>query len=464
MNKVISKDKKVNTMKSLFDSIMNLNLEKDFSQNDIIDIIKSALLAAYVKKNKTSENVEVIVDKEESEVYFKIRKIVADQVILSGMQIHIDEAIKINPDVKIGDYIDIQESPAEYGRVAAKTATQVMLYKLRTLTQKKIKDEYSNRVGELINGYIQRKKGDLFFVDLGKVEAVFPYKHQIPGEKYRVEDKIKVLLYEIEEQKDRPLKVVVSRSHKKFVQKLFEMEVPEIYEGIVKIREIGRVPGIRTKIVVESTKSDVDAVGACVGVRGVRIQAIVRELGAERIDIVQYSSSHKDFIINAIHPAEPSIVKVDPVSKEALVVVPDKDLSAAIGKEGANVKIASYVTGFKIDVKSESEYAKDSNSGPDSKRSFDQLFAPNTNKKEKDTEEEEVEFTHLSELPGLSKRILNILYKNNIKYIEDILNLDEQEFINIEEIGEATAKQVLEIIYENVELEESIEEEHPENV
>ena len=460
MSRALSKDKKVNPMKGLFDAISNLNMEKDLSQDDIIETIKSALLAAYVKRNKTSENVQVIIDKEKSEVYFSIKKTVVTEVILNGMQIHIEDAQKIDPNVKLGDEITISESPADYSRVAIQTAGQVALYKLRSLNQKKIKDEYTGKIGELINGYIQRKKGDMLFLDLGKVEAIMPYKHQIPGEKYRVDDKIKVFLYEIDEQRGRPLRVVVSRSHKKFVQKLFEMEVPEIYEGIVKIREIGRVPGIRTKVVVESTKSDVDAVGACVGVRGVRIQAIVRELGAERIDIVQYVSSHREFIINAIHPAEPTLVKFDPVTKEALVVVADKDLSLAIGKEGANVKIASYITGFKIDVKSESEFSQDASGTPDAKRSFDQLFSDGTDRKNKlsmqDSEDEEL--TPLSELPGLTKRVLNILYNNNIKYIEDILNYDEQDLINIEEIGEATAKQILEIIYENVELEEVTEE------
>ena len=276
-----------------------------------------------------------------------------------------------------------------------------------------------------------------------------PVKHQIPRERYRVDDKVKVLLHTIEEDKNHILKVVVSRAEKKFVQKLFEMEAPEIYDGTIEIVAVGRVPGIRSKVVVRSNVANVDPVGACVGVRGVRIQAIVRELGNERIDIINYSSNPKEYIKQAISPANPVMVKADPINKHALIVVSDQELSVAIGKEGSNVKIASYVTGYKIDIKSESEFSKEIVT-PEARKSFEKLFST-----EQETEEEE---TLLSELPGLSKRIIGILHKNNIRTIENLIALDEEHLVGLEDIGKTTAKKIIGLISENIEFEEEAEE------
>jgi N utilization substance protein A len=238
-----------------------------------------------------------------------------------------------------------------------------------------------------------------------------------------------------------------------FVQRLFEKEVPEIFEKIVTIKTIGRIPGERSKVVVASERSNVDPVGACVGVRGVRIQAIVRELGTERIDIVEWSSDPREFITNALTPAAPSLVKVDQNAREALAVVPDKDLAIAIGREGTNVKIASYVTGYKIDVKSESQFSAEMAS-PEARKRLDEIFDV-TPAEEAPAEEEG---TPLSALPGLAPRIIRILQENNIKYIEDLVSMGEEDLIHIEGIGRATAKRIMEIIAENVEFETSEEE------
>jgi len=450
--------KKVSTSvtKNLFDTVNSIVADKGFDRDEIISIIESGIIAAYKRKYKTIDNVNVTIDKEKEQIYVTSMRRVVNDVIMPGMQIALPDALKIDANARIDDEIEVRETPDEFGRIAIQTAIQVVAQKLRNLEQNRIRDEYSGKIGELINGYILRKRGDTVFVDLGKVEAIMPVKYQIPAERYRIEDKIKVIIHSIEDDPyGNGIRVLVSRADKKFVQKLFEMEVPEIYDGIVSIKNIGRIAGIRTKVVVTSNRSDVDPVGACVGVRGVRIQAIVRELGNERIDIVEYSDNPRDFIMNALSPAVPSMVKVDMQNKEALAVVGDRDLSVAIGKDGSNVKIASIITGFKIDVKSESQFSTDMTS-PEARERLDSLFSG-----KKITEEEEG--TPLSELPGLTKRIISILNDANIYFLEDLINLEEKDLINIEGVGEATAKKIMEIISENVEFEEEVPEEASEN-
>jgi len=441
--------------KSIFDTIQQVVADKGFDRDEVVKIIESGMIAAYKRKYKTMENVEVKIDKDNEDILIIARRKVVDNVIMPGMQIHIDEARAIAPDCQLGDEIEVIERPEGFGRISVQTAMQVVAQKIRHLEQNRIRAEYTHKIGELINGYILRKKGDTVYIDLGKVEAIMPVKCQIPGERYRVEDKIKVILHSIEEdQRNHALKVIVSRADRKFVQKLFEMEVPEIYDGVVKIVNIGRIAGVRSKIVVSSERSDVDPVGACVGVRGVRIQSIVRELGNERIDIVEFSENPRDYISNALSPATPTMIKVDTNTNEALAIVGDKDLSLAIGKDGSNVKLASIITGFKIDVKSESQFSSEMAS-PEARERLDDLF----NVKE----ETEEEGTPLADLPGLTKRIQTILADAGIQYIEDLINLEEKDLIGIEGIGEATARRIMEIISENVEFEEEDDEDEEES-
>lgn len=439
------------TRKAFFDAIHQIVADKGFDRDEIMEVVEAGLIAAYRKKYKTTENIHVVFDKEKEDIYLIAKRQVVDNVVLAGMQISLDEAQNLNPEAKIGDEIDVVEHPMEYGRIAAQTAMQVVTQRLRGLEQNKIRQEYNDKVGELMNGFVLRKRGETVYVDLGRVEAIMPVKHQIPGERYRVEDKVKVLLHSIEnENRGRGIKVLVSRADRRFVQKLFEMEVPEIYDHIVEIRNIGRIAGIRSKVVVSSSRNDVDPVGACVGVRGVRIQAIVRELGNERIDIVEYSEDPQEFITNALSPATPVLVKVDQAAKEALAVVPDKELSIAIGKDGSNVKIASNISGFRIDVKTESEFSQEMSS-PEARRRLDELFStPDVVQ-----EDEEDDGTPLTELPGLTPRIQKLLTEGGITCIEDLVALEEEDLINLDGIGTNTARRILEIITENVEFEEA---------
>ncbi|MBS0618311.1 MAG: transcription termination/antitermination protein NusA [Spirochaetes bacterium] len=445
----------VEKKRSFFEDIQQVTADKGFDRQEIIEVVEAGLVAAYKRKYRTTDNIRVVMDKDKDDVYVVARRVVVDNIVLPGMQILLEDARKLKSDAALGEEIDIVEYPLEFGRIAAQTAMQIVAQKLRQLEQNKVREAFEDKIGEIMNGYILRKRGDTVYVDLGKVEAIMPVKHQIPKERYRVEDKIKVLLHSIEQDKGGgPLRVIVSRADRMFVQKLFEKEVPEIFEKIVVIKTIGRIAGERSKVVVTSERQNVDPVGACVGVRGVRIQAIVRELGTERIDIVEWANDPREFITNALTPASPSLVKVDPTSREALAVVPDKDLAIAIGREGTNVKIASYVTGYKIDVKSETQFSTEMAS-PEARKRLDEIFeiaAP-----VEETAEEETG-TPLTALPGLAPRIIRILKDNNIKYIEDLVSMGEEDLIHIEGIGRATAKRIMEIISENVEFEEDEEE------
>lgn len=451
--------KTISQGREFFDSIHLIVSEKGFDREEVISIIEAGLIAAYRKKYKTTDNVRVVIDEEEKDVYIMVSRNVVEDVVLAGMQISLEEAQQLKPDAELGQYVEVVERPLEYGRIAAQTAIQVVSQRLRTLEQNKIQEEYNEKIGELMNGYILRKRGETVYVDLGKVEAIMPRKHQISTEKYRVEDKIKVLLHSIDmETKGRGgLKVLVSRSDQRFVAKLFEMEVPEIYDRIVEIKSIGRIAGVRSKVVVHSGRGDVDPVGACVGVRGVRIQAIVRELGNERVDIVEYSDVPREFISNALSPATPTMVKLDMIDKKALTVVADKDLSIAIGKEGSNVRLASEITGFHIDVKSESQFNQEMTS-PEARSRLDDLFSAQPEAVESEDEQEE-EGTLLEELPGLTGRIINLLRDGGIHHIEDLVSMEESDLIALEGIGSSTAKRIMEIIAENVEFEEEEEEE-----
>ena len=439
--------KKVEKTKNLFEALQEIVVQEKFKREDLVEVLEAALIAAYRKKYKTTEGVSVLISENGEHISVVAKKIVVDNVLLPGMQIHIDEAVKIDPSVQLGDKIDVKEDPNDYGRVSAQTAIYVASQKLKLLEQERIKNEFSGKLGELLNGYILRKRGDTVYLDLGNIEAIMPVKHQIPGERYRVEDKVKVILHDIEEDRSRVLKVIVSRAEKKFVEKLFEMEVPEIYENSVEIVAIGRVPGIRCKVVVKSNVRDVDPVGACVGIHGVRIQSIVRELGTERIDIVNHSTNAKEFIKNAISPATPIMVKADPLNRQALVVVSDKELSIAIGKEGSNVKIASHITGFKIDLKSESEFSQEIIS-PEARKNFEKLFS------DEEEGEEEEDGTSLSQLPGLTKRVVAILKQNQIRFVEDLISLKESDLIAMEDVGESTARKIMQVISDNIEFED----------
>jgi transcription termination/antitermination protein NusA len=291
-------------------------------------------------------------------------KNVVDTVENEHTEITVADARQHDPDAKAGDVIEIEVTPENFGRIAAQTAKQVVVQRIREAEREHVYEEYGERVGEVVTCTVQRREQRNVFVNLGKVEAILPPAEQVPSEPYRFNERIKVYVLEVRRTPKGP-QVVVSRTHPSLIRRLFELEVPEITEGIVIVHAVAREPGARTKVAVYSTDEKVDAMGACVGHRGSRVQSVVNELYGEKIDIVRWNEKIERFISEALSPAKAISVTVDEESKTALVVVPDSQLSLAIGKSGQNVRLAARLTGWRIDIRSESQLEKAESEGKD---------------------------------------------------------------------------------------------------
>lgn len=335
------------------DALHQLEKEKEISNELLMETVESALVHAYKKHYATSEDVHVRVDV--SRTGFKVfcQKTVADEVENPHEQIALAEARAVKPDAAVGDVIEFEVTPENFGRIAAQTAKQVVVQRLRDAERDQVFDEFGQRLGEVVTGVVQRTEQRSVIVGLGKVEAVLPPAEQVPSEPYEFNDRLKVYVLDVRRTTRGP-QVVVSRTHPNLIRGLFEMEVPEISEGIVEIQSVARDPGQRSKIAVSSSDERVDPVGACVGHRGTRVQSVVNELYDEKVDIVRWSPETSRFIAEALSPAKPSNVTIDEESKTAVVTMPDTQLSLAIGKSGQNVRLAARLTGWRIDIKPES--------------------------------------------------------------------------------------------------------------
>jgi len=309
--------------------------------------------------------------------------------------------------------------------MAVQTAKQKARQTLREIQKDTLYSEFKDKVGEMIIGYYQRERNGNIYVDLGKTEGILPKKYQSPRETYRPNDRIKALIYEVNKT-PTGLQIVLSRTHTEFVKRIFELEVPEIYDKTVEIYKIVREPGYRTKIAVYSTREDVDPVGACVGLKGVRIQAIVRELEGEKVDILKYDTDPRVFIRNALSPAEVSqVIILDEGKRQALAVVPDSQLSLAIGKQGMNVRLANRLVDWTIDVKTESQFAEMDISA-ETKKAVSALFGEIG-----ETVEEEEEISYISELPNIPAPIVEKLKSHNVELIEDLIELSNEELLKM---------------------------------
>ena len=335
-------------------ALEQLENEKGIKKDIIIEAIEAALISAYKKNFGSSMNVNVNIDRETGDVkVFGLRKI-AEVPDIEAMDISIEDAAKINPTLNVGDYVETEVTPRSFGRIAAQTAKQVVVQKLREAERGIIYDEFYNKECDIVTGIVQRIERRNVIVDLGKTEAVLATTEQTPGEEYKFNERIKTYIVEVKKTTKGP-QIMISRTHPGLVKRLFELEVPEIHDGTVEIKSISREAGSRTKIAVYSKDENVDPVGACVGQRGTRVQAIVDELRGEKIDIIKWSNDIKDYISSSLSPAKVVRVDVDEEQKSAKVVVPDYQLSLAIGKEGQNARLAAKLTGWKIDIKSESQ-------------------------------------------------------------------------------------------------------------
>ena len=339
-------------------AVEELEKEKEISKDLLIEAIESALVSAYKKNYGTSQNVRVNINRETGDIDVFMRKDIVDDVCDDLVEVSIEEAREIDPKYEVGDVIEKQVTPRDFGRIAAQTAKQVVVQRIREAERGLIYDDYSNRQSEIVTGIIQRVSNDTVFINMGKTEGILAATEQVPGEKYVVNSRIKVFIMDVKKTTKGP-QVYLSRSHPGLVKRLFELEVPEIQDGIVEIKSISREAGSRTKMAVYTADENVDPVGACVGSRGTRVQAIVDELFGEKIDIINWSDDPEKLISSALSPAKVEKVIINEEGKSATVVVPDYQLSLAIGKEGQNVRLAAKLCGWKIDIKSHSQYFPD---------------------------------------------------------------------------------------------------------
>lgn len=337
--------------------IDQIGREKGIDKAKVILALESALLTAAKKRFGHGENIQVDIDTETGEISIVKKKTIAENVLDSKTEISLEDARKIDDEAEMGDEIGSLIDLEEFGRIAAQAAKQVICQKVREAEWESIEREYSKKEGELVHGVILGQERRNYLVDIGKTEALLPIQEQIPREAHRRGDRVRALLLEVR-RTPKDVQVILSRAHPQFVVKLFGLEVPEITEKIVEIKGVVREPGDRTKISVASRDKAVDPVGACVGVKGSRVQAIVRELHGEKIDIIPWTNDPRVFIGEALNPASIEKVGIDEQKKSALVVVADSQLSLAIGKNGQNVRLAAKLTGWKIDIISSTEYEK----------------------------------------------------------------------------------------------------------
>lgn len=351
--------------KEMLEAIKALSKERGIEEDILFDAIEEAIVAAFKREfaeAKQNEQVFAEIDRETGEMYVYEVVEVVSEVTDPKTQISLEEAKEIDPDLEEGDTIEMTIDVESLGRLAAGAAKAAISKKLRDTENDRIQSEFSDQIGELASGVIQRSDNRFVFVDIGRAEATLPRQEQVKTEDYAFNKRMKFLILRVETQKERPV-IIVSRSHPILVKKLMEKEVPEIHDGIVEIVSVAREAGSRSKVAVVSRDADVDPLGACVGQRGARIQAIMDELCGEKIDIIQYSDDPALFISNALSPAKVERVDTEIITKEdgtkemnAQVVVPDQQYSLAIGKSGQNVRLAARLTGWKIDIKSMSSY------------------------------------------------------------------------------------------------------------
>jgi N utilization substance protein A len=426
---------------NFFEALHQIATEKGITREMIEEIVQSAMLSAYKKQYGITKPVDITFDRDKNTVKIISRKMVVRVPKNYAEEISLEEAQKIKPDAKFGDEVIVEENPLEtFGRIAAQTAKQVILQKIKEAEKNIVYDEYKDKVNELINGYVQRKTKEALYIDLGKTEGIIPAREQSPLEHYKIGDRVKAIVLSVQKNSKGP-SVVLSRAHPKFVEKLFEMEIPEIYDGIVKIVNIVREPGLRTKVAVTSDRDDIDSVGACVGMKGVRIQSIVRELEGEKIDVIEYSPNKKVMASNALTPAK--VKEIIETRDGGIIAVVDNDqYRLAIGKNGHNARLAAKLCGFNIDIKTEDQY-REFLSSSESRALVEQLFAT--------TSEGE---TPLEELPGLDARTIALLEAGGIFSVEDLVEKSVEDLMNIDGIGEKTAQKIINIIQEYVDFEE----------
>ena len=412
-------------MSDFMDAINDLVKEKGITKDVIMEAIESALVSAYKKNYGTAANVRAEMNEETGDVEVLMQKEVVEEVEDDATQISLEEAQEIDPRYQVEDIVEYQVTPKDFGRIAAQTAKQVVVQRLREAERGMVYDNYIKRQGELVTGVVQRISNDTIFVNIGNTEGILVKGERASGERYRVNDRIKAYIMDVRKSNKGP-QIFLSRTHPGFVEKLFELEVPEIEDGDVVIKSIAREAGSRTKIAVYTEDEDIDPVGACVGQNGNRVRNIVDELWGEKIDITTWDEDPAILISNVLSPAKVEAVAIDEEEKAAIAVVPDYQLSLAIGKEGQNVRLAARRCGWKIDIKSHSQYFGDG--------------------EDEDAYEDDAEYAD------------EAVYEDEIEEVEEVEEAAEaEEVVEVEEAAEAEETAEAEEIVEAAEAEEAVE-------
>ncbi len=437
-------------------AIRQLIQERGISEELVLHTIEDTLLAAYKRKYGTIDNavVRFAEDGTDVSIYAQKRIVPVDDIDDPALEISLKDALEYNDDAELGDELLIEINPREFDRVSIQSAKQKARQSLREIQKDTLYSEFKDREGELIVGYYQRERNGTIFVDLGRTEGILPRRYQSPREIYRANDRVRAMIYEVEKSA-LGLQIVLTRTHTEFVRKIFELEVPEIYDRTIEIHKMVREPGYRTKMSVYSTRDDVDPVGACVGMRGVRIQTVVRELEGEKIDVLRYDPDVRSFITEALKPAEvEQVIILDEPKRQALAVVPESQFSLAIGKQGLNVRLANRLTDWSIDVRTRAQ-VNEMNIGAESQRAAAALFG--------DVQEE---ITDVAELPGIVPRVASALKSVGVELLETLVAMDEEQLRAVPELSEGDVGDLLKLIEDNVEIvdeEQGTEEEDAED-
>jgi len=427
----------------LAQAIRQLVQDRGISEDLVMKTVEDVLLAAYKRKFGTTENCVIRFGDDGDDVTVFAQKTIVEEDEFEDpvMEIPLDEALAFNAGAELGDELMIEINPRDFDRVSIQSAKQKARQTLREIQKDTLYSEFQDKVGELIIGYYQRERNGAIFVDLGKTEGILPRKYQSPREDYRANDRIRALIQEVEKT-PMGLQIILSRTHTEFVKKIFELEVPEIYDRTIEIYKMVREAGYRTKMAVYSTREDVDPVGACVGMRGVRIQAVVRELEGEKIDVLKYDPDPRAFIRNALQPAEVSqVIILDEPKRQALAVVPENQFSLAIGKQGLNVRLANRLVDWNIDVRTRGQ-AQELGIGTETQRAVSALFS--------DVVTEEI--THVAELPGLPQGIAEVLLERGIEFIETLISLSADDLRQIDGLSEEDVVTLTKLLEETVEV------------
>jgi len=407
--------------REIIEAFAQIAREKNVDRSELGEIIEKVFLTLIEKKYESTENFDVIVNMDKGEIEIYQQKVIVEQVQDPLHEISLEEAQILEPDLQIGDpYIEIID-PVSFGRRLISQAKQILNQQIMRVEKNVIYEEYSKKVGQIIIGDVHQIRRDAIFINIGKAELKMPREEQIPGERYRRGESIKSILKEATLGTTGP-EIIVSRADPNFLVKLFENEVPEIYDKTIEIKKVARHPGDRSKVIVESNDRRIDAVGACVGIKGSRIQAIVRELNNEKIDIINNSIEPEILITRALSPAKPYMLEIDEEKKKALAIFNDDEISVAIGKMGQNIRLASEVTGYVIDAIKRSDY-----------------------------ELSESETIYLENITGLTDHNWKLLYSMGIETAEELLNTSREELISIKGMGEKTVDKIIATVTQAVE-------------